>query len=105
MPFAQVTNLARTLGDLKEAGLWIAGAAADGERGIFEADLGGPLALVLGSEGRGLRRLTRERCDFCVRLPMRGAVASLNVSVAAGIALYEALRQRGAQVAESQRVR
>jgi 23S rRNA (guanosine2251-2'-O)-methyltransferase len=105
MPFAQVTNLARSLRDLKEAGLWIAGAAEDGDRELFAADLSGPLALVMGSEGRGLRRLTREGCDFTVRLPMLGAVASLNVSVAAGIALYEALRQRRAKLAESQPVR
>jgi 23S rRNA (guanosine2251-2'-O)-methyltransferase len=105
MPFAQVKNPARSLRDLKEAGLWIAGAAEDGDRELFAADLSGPLALVMGSEGRGLRRLTREGCDFTVRLPMLGAVASLNVSVAAGIALYEALRQRRAKLAESQPVR
>jgi 23S rRNA (guanosine2251-2'-O)-methyltransferase len=105
VPFAQVTNLARALRDLKAAGLWIAGAAADGEREPFDADLGGPLALVLGSEGRGLRRLTREACDFTLRLPMRGAVASLNVSVAAGVLLYEALRQRRPKLADSVPVR
>jgi 23S rRNA (guanosine2251-2'-O)-methyltransferase len=105
VPFAQVTNLARSLRDLKQAGLWIAGAAADGEREVFEADLTGPLALVLGSEGRGMRRLTRDCCDFSIRLPMRGTVASLNVSVAAGIVLYEAIRQRRSRVAESEQVR
>ncbi len=105
VPFAQVTNLARSLRDMKEAGLWIAGTAGDGEQDLFAADLGGPLAIVMGSEGRGLRRLTRDCCDFSLRLPMQGAVASLNVSVAAGIALYEALRQRRAKVAESERVR
>jgi 23S rRNA (guanosine2251-2'-O)-methyltransferase len=105
MPFAQVTNLARTLRDLKGAGLWIAGTSEDGEQDLYAADLRGPLALVMGSEGRGLRRLTREACDFTFRLPMRGAVASLNVSVAAGIALYEALRQRNADVAKSQPLR
>lgn len=105
MPFAQVTNLARALRDMKAAGLWIAGTAEDGEKGLFEADLTGPLALVMGSEGKGIRRLTRECCDFTVSLPMRGSVGSLNVSVAAGIALYEALRQRGRKVAESQLVR
>ncbi|MGH8131580.1 MAG: TrmH family RNA methyltransferase, partial [Steroidobacteraceae bacterium] len=103
--FAQVTNLARALRDMKEAGLWIAGTAGDAEQGLFEADLAGPLAIVMGSEGRGLRRLTRECCDFAVRLPMHGTVASLNVSVAAGIVLYEALRQRRAKVAESERLR
>ena len=86
---------------MKEAGLWIAGAAGDGEQELFEADLAGPLAIVMGSEGRGLRRLTREHCDFSLRLPMQGSVESLNVSVAAGIVLYEALRQRRAKVAET----
>ena len=105
IPFAQVTNLARALRDMKEAGLWIAGTAGDGEQELFQADLAGPLAVVMGSEGRGLRRLTRESCDFSLRLPMQGAVASLNVSVAAGIVLYEALRQRRAEVAESKPVR
>jgi 23S rRNA (guanosine2251-2'-O)-methyltransferase len=105
VPFAQVTNLARSLRDMKQAGLWIGGATEDGEKSVFEADLTGALALVMGSEGRGLRRLTRENCDFTLSLPMHGAVASLNVSVAAGIALYEVLRQRGSRVAESQQVR
>jgi 23S rRNA (guanosine2251-2'-O)-methyltransferase len=105
IPFAQVTNLARALRDMKQAGLWIGGTEGDGEKSIFEADLTGPLAIVMGSEGRGLRRLTRENCDFTVSLPMQGTVASLNVSVAAGIALYESLRQRRSKVAESQRVR
>jgi 23S rRNA (guanosine2251-2'-O)-methyltransferase len=105
VPFAQVTNLARALRDLKDAGLWIAGTAEDGEMELFDADLTGPLALVMGSEGKGLRRLTRECCDFNVRLPMQGSVASLNVSVAAGVALYEALRQRRTKVADSQPVR
>ncbi len=105
VPFAQVTNIARSLRDMKSAGLWIAGTAEDGERELFAADLTGPLALVMGSEGKGLRRLTRECCDFGVRLPMQGTVQSLNVSVAAGIALYEALRQRRARVAEGQPIR
>jgi 23S rRNA (guanosine2251-2'-O)-methyltransferase len=105
IPFAQVTNLARALSDMKQAGLWIAGTAADGEQELHDADLSGPLALVMGSEGRGLRRLTREGCDFTLRLPMQGAVASLNVSVAAGIVLYEALRQRRAGVAKREPVR
>jgi len=85
--------------------LWIAGAAGDGEKELHAADLTGPLAIVMGSEGKGLRRLTRECCDFTLRLPMRGAVSSLNVSVAAGITLYEALRQRSAKVAETEPVR
>jgi 23S rRNA (guanosine2251-2'-O)-methyltransferase len=105
VPFAQVTNLARALRDLQSAGLWIAGTAEDGDRELFAADLTGPLALVMGSEGRGLRRLTRECCDFTLRLPMQGTVGSLNVSVAAGIVLYESLRQRRAKRAESQPVR
>jgi 23S rRNA (guanosine2251-2'-O)-methyltransferase len=94
IPFAQVTNLARTLRDLKSAGLWIVGTAADADRALHAADLTGPLAIVMGSEGQGLRRLTRECCDFCIRVPMLGAVESLNVSVAAGVVLFEALRQR-----------
>jgi 23S rRNA (guanosine2251-2'-O)-methyltransferase len=105
MPFAQVTNLARALRDMKSAGLWVAGTAEDGEQELFDADLTGPLAIVMGSEGAGLRRLTRESCDFSLRLPMQGAVASLNVGVAAGVALYEALRQRRGKVAESQPIR
>ena len=105
VPFAQVTNLARTLRDLKQAGLWIAGTTEDGDQDLYEADLRGPLALVMGAEGRGLRRLTLECCDLRLRLPMRGAVASLNVSVAAGIALYEVLRQRRPQLAKGQPVR
>lgn len=94
VPFVQVTNLARTLGRLKELGLWIVGAAGQAEMDLYQADLKGPLAIVMGSEGAGLRRLTREACDFTVRLPMQGVVESLNVSVATGIVLYEALRQR-----------
>jgi len=95
LPLVQVTNLARCLRALQEQGLWLVGLEAGAPRTLYETDLTGPLALVLGGEGRGLRRLTRERCDLLAALPLRGAVASLNVSVAAGIALYEALRQRG----------
>jgi 23S rRNA (guanosine2251-2'-O)-methyltransferase len=94
VPLVQVTNLARTLRSLKEQGVWLVGTADEAEESIFEADLGGPLALVLGSEGRGLRRLTREHCDRLVALPMRGEVESLNVSVAAGVCLYFALARR-----------
>jgi hypothetical protein len=104
-PRERFEALARSLRDMKEAGLWIAGTAGDGEQELFQADLAGPLAVVMGSEGRGLRRLTRECCDFSLRLPMQGAVSSLNVSVAAGIVLYEALRQRHAKVAETKPVR
>jgi len=93
-PVAQVANLARFLGMLKSRGIWIVGAADSAEKSLFDSDLTGGVALVLGSEGEGLRRLTAERCDFVVRLPMAGVVESLNVAVAAGILLYEALRQR-----------
>lgn len=94
VPYIQVTNLARTMDRLKDRGIWLIGAAGEAEADLYGADLTGPIGLVLGSEGTGLRRLTRERCDLLVRLPMRGTVESLNVSVAAGICLYEALRQR-----------
>jgi 23S rRNA (guanosine2251-2'-O)-methyltransferase len=90
----QVTNLARYLRSLKDAGLWIVGTDGEAEALHYSADLKGPLAVVLGAEGTGMRRLTREHCDVVVRLPMLGAVESLNVSVATGIILYEALRQR-----------
>jgi 23S rRNA (guanosine2251-2'-O)-methyltransferase len=93
-PIAVVTNLARTLRLLKEAGLWIVGADADAPKLAHETDLSGPIALVMGAEGSGLRQLTRETCDLTVRLPQQGAVESLNVSVASGMLLYEALRQR-----------
>jgi 23S rRNA (guanosine2251-2'-O)-methyltransferase len=93
-PVVSVTNLARALKLLKEAGLWVIGADADGPKLAHEADLKGGVALVLGAEGSGLRQLTRQTCDFIVRLPQLGAVESLNVSVAAGMLLYEAVRQR-----------
>lgn len=93
-PLVQVVNLARTLRHLKERGLWLVGAAGDADQDLYAADLKGPLALVMGSEGEGLRRLTREACDFLVRIPMRGTVESLNVSVATGVLLFEAVRQR-----------
>jgi len=93
-PVAVVTNLARALRLLKEAGLWIVGADAEAPKLAHEADLSGPIALVMGAEGSGLRQLTRDTCDFTVRLPQQGAVESLNVSVATGMLLYEALRQR-----------
>ena len=104
VPFVQVTNLARCLAGLKGQGLWVVGTAGEAERDLYAADLAGPLAIVLGAEGRGMRRLTGESCDFTVRLPMRGVTESLNVSVAAGVVLYEALRQRlaAAAVAKTQ---
>lgn len=95
VPLLRVTNLARTLDELREHGLRIVGADADGETVIHAATLSGPLALVLGAEGSGLRRLTRDRCDDLVRIPLAGTVSSLNVSVATGICLFEAIRQRG----------
>ena len=95
-PFVQVTNLARFLRALKEQSIWIVGTDGEADTLHYAADLTGPLALVLGAEGSGMRRLTREHCDLVVRLPMMGAVASLNVSVATGIVLFEALRQRSA---------
>jgi 23S rRNA (guanosine2251-2'-O)-methyltransferase len=97
IPYVQVTNLARTLDALKARGIWLVGLAGEAEADLYRLDLKGPIALVLGSEGRGLRRLTRERCDYLAHLPMLGTVESLNVSVATGICLYEALRQRQGQ--------
>jgi 23S rRNA (guanosine2251-2'-O)-methyltransferase len=96
-PVVAVTNLVRTLRLLKHAGLWVVGADAAGEKSAHQADLKGPVVLVLGAEGTGLRHLTRQNCDFLVRLPQLGAVESLNVSVAAGMLLYEAVRQREAR--------
>ena len=96
-PVVAVTNLVRTLKLLKEAGLWVVGADAAAEKRADEVDLTGPVVLALGAEGSGLRHLTRQNCDFLVRLPQLGAVESLNVSVAAGMLLYEAVRQRQAQ--------
>jgi 23S rRNA (guanosine2251-2'-O)-methyltransferase len=95
LPVASVTNLARVLDRLKERGIWVVGTDGAAEQSIHSSDLVRPLALVLGAEGAGMRRLTRERCDFLVRIPMGGSVESLNVSVAAGVALFEARRQRG----------
>jgi len=95
VPYLMVTNLARTLGELKERDIQIVGTAEDAEQSIYDIDFSGPVALVLGAEGAGMRQLTRKHCDVLVRIPMAGAVESLNVSVAAGVCLYEALRQRG----------
>jgi len=89
-----VTNLARTLNELKERAIWIIGTSDDAPQTLFQADLRGPVALVLGAEGEGMRQLTRKTCDGLVSIPMRGAVESLNVSVASGVCLYEAVRQR-----------
>jgi 23S rRNA (guanosine2251-2'-O)-methyltransferase len=100
VPYFMVTNLARTLNELKDRGLHVVGTSDRAEPSLYEASLTGPLALVLGAEGRGLRQLSARTCDELVHLPMRGAVESLNVSVAAGICLYEALRQRDAAGAD-----
>ncbi|HBM80334.1 MAG: 23S rRNA (guanosine(2251)-2'-O)-methyltransferase RlmB [Clostridiales bacterium] len=91
---AKVTNVTSTIRLLKKKGVWIVGADMDGKRAYFEADLKGPIALVIGNEGTGIGRLVKENCDFLVDLPMRGKIASLNASVAAGILMYEVLRQR-----------
>jgi 23S rRNA (guanosine2251-2'-O)-methyltransferase len=94
VPVAAVTNLARALDLLKERGIWVVGTDGEAAQTLYHADLKRPLGLVVGAEGSGMRRLTRERCDFVVRIPMAGQVESLNVSVAAGVALFEARRQR-----------
>ena len=95
VPYFMVTNLARTLNELKERNIWIIGTAGEAEKSIYQVELKGPTALVLGAEGPGMRQLTRKTCDELVHIPMKGAVESLNVSVASGVCLYEALRQRG----------
>lgn len=95
VPFIQVTNLARTMERLKESGLWLVGTSDHaGSKSLYELDLKGPLALVLGAEEKGMRRLTIENCDFLATIPMSGQVECLNVSVATGVCLYEAVRQR-----------
>ena len=94
VPYLMVTNLARTLAELKDRDIRVIGASEDAERTLYDVDLRGPVALVLGAEGAGMRQLTKKTCDELVRIPMQGAVESLNVSVAAGVCLYEAMRQR-----------
>ncbi len=96
VPVYRVVNLVRCLGELKSRGIWIVGTSDSAEQSLHECDLSGPLALVLGSEGKGLRRLTLEACDSVIRIPMSGSVSSLNVSVAAGVVLFEIRRQRDA---------
>lgn len=96
VPFVQVTNLARTMEHLKKAGVWIVGTTDHTDKLLYELDLKGPLAIVLGAEEKGMRRLTEENCDFLAKLPMAGKVECLNVSVSAGVCLYEAVRQRSA---------
>ncbi|MBB6578295.1 23S rRNA (guanosine2251-2'-O)-methyltransferase [Comamonas odontotermitis] len=97
VPYFMVTNLARTLKELKERNVWIIGTSDDAPKTLYQVDLKGPVALVLGAEGDGMRQLTRKTCDELIGIPMMGAVSSLNVSVASGVCLYEALRQRGGQ--------
>lgn len=94
MPFIQVTNLARTMEQLKESGVWLYGADAEAKQTLYQTKLTGAIGMVLGAEGSGLRRLTRELCDVLLKIPMQGTVSSLNVSVATGIFLFEAVRQR-----------
>jgi 23S rRNA (guanosine2251-2'-O)-methyltransferase len=96
VPLVQVTNLARTLREIKDAGVWVVGTAGETDTELFDANLTGPMAVVMGAEGDGMRRLTREHCDLLVKIPMAGTVSSLNVSVATGICLFEVLRQRNA---------
>lgn len=97
VPFIQVTNLARTLQALKERNIWVFGAAAEADTSVFQANFSGSVALVLGAEGSGLRRLTKEHCDVLLKIPMHGSVSSLNVSVAAGIFLFSVVQQRSAK--------
>ena len=94
VPFIRVTNLARTIDQMKEAGIWIVGTSDKGVQSLYEINLKGPIAIVMGAEGEGIRRLTQDKCDFLAKIPMRGNVDCLNVSVAAGVCLYEAVRQR-----------
>ncbi|WP_347499786.1 23S rRNA (guanosine(2251)-2'-O)-methyltransferase RlmB [Proteiniborus sp. DW1] len=95
MNIAKVSNIASTIEELKERGVWIYGADMDGEQDYFNRDLSGPIAIVIGSEGKGIGRLIREKCDFLVKIPMNGKISSLNASVAASVMMYEVLRQRG----------
>ncbi|NLY44324.1 MAG: 23S rRNA (guanosine(2251)-2'-O)-methyltransferase RlmB [Clostridiaceae bacterium] len=94
VPVARVSNLAQTIDKLKKEGLWIAGADAQGKQAFYEADLKGPVAIVIGSEGEGIGRLVKEKCDFLVNIPMKGQISSLNASVAAAVLMYEVVRQR-----------
>ncbi len=94
VPYIQVTNLSRTLKGLQERGIWVFGTAGEAQQTLFETDLKGPIAVVMGAEGEGMRRLTREHCDHLMKIDMAGEVSSLNVSVATGVCLFEAVRQR-----------
>lgn len=94
LPFVSVTNLARTLKKLQDKGVWLYGTSGDAEKSVYETDLKGPIAILMGAEGDGMRRLTTETCDHLMNIPMAGMVSSLNVSVATGVCLFEAVRQR-----------
>lgn len=94
LPYIPVTNLSRTLKKLQELGVWVIGAAGEAEQSVYAADFKGPLAIVMGAEGSGMRRLTRECCDSLINIPMAGEISSLNVSVATGVCLFEVVRQR-----------
>ncbi len=94
VPFVKVTNLARTMRDLKERGIWIVGTSDQARQSLYETDMKGPIAIVMGREGEGMRQLTEKECDFLIKFPMKGKVDCLNVSVSAGVCLYEAVRQR-----------
>ncbi|MGP4129371.1 hypothetical protein OJE16_06140 [Pantoea tagorei] len=96
MPLIRVTNLARTLRLLQEYNIWVVGTAGEADHTLYQSNMTGPMALVMGAEGEGMRRLTREHCDELISIPMAGSVSSLNVSVATGVCLFEAVRQRGA---------
>jgi 23S rRNA (guanosine2251-2'-O)-methyltransferase len=97
VPYITVTNLARALRELKEAGVWVIGTAGDAQASLYDTKLDGPVAIVMGAEGEGMRRLTRDTCDEVMQIPMAGTVESLNVSVASGVCLFEAVRQRSAK--------
>lgn len=94
VPIVRVTNLARAMDELKELGVWFVGTADEAKQSIYDIDMKGGIGIVMGAEGEGMRRLTGERCDFLVRIPMSGSVPCLNVSVATGVCLFEAVRQR-----------
>lgn len=96
VPIVRVTNLARTMDELKKLGVWFVGTADEATQSLYDIDFKGPMGIVMGAEGTGMRRLTQERCDFLVRIPMAGKVECLNVSVACGVCLFEAVRQRRA---------
>ncbi len=94
VPLVVVTNLARTMRDLQEKGVWVYGTAGEATQSLYDIDYRGPVALVMGAEGKGMRRMTRETCDELVSIPLSGSVSSLNVSVASGVCLFEVVRQR-----------